>query len=120
MAHDLRSPITRIRGIAEMTITSAKDNYDYELMAGSIVEECDRLLGIINMILDISEAKAGLSKLNISQIDVSRIMDETCELFRRWPRIKTFVSSRILLKMQLIMPTIRSFKGWPPTSWTTH
>ena len=82
MAHDLRSPITRIRGIAEMTITSAKDHQDYELMAGSIVEECDRLLGIINMILDISEAKAGLSKLNISQIDVSQIMEETCELFR--------------------------------------
>lgn len=82
MAHDLRSPITRIRGIAEMTITGAKDNQDYEFMAGSIVEECDRLLGIINMILDISEAKAGLSKLNRSQIDISRIMEETCELFR--------------------------------------
>ena len=82
MAHDLRSPITRIRGIAEMTITSTRDNQDYELMAGSVVEECDRLLGMINMILDISEAKAGLSKLNVSRIDVSRIMEETCELFR--------------------------------------
>ncbi len=82
MAHDLRSPITRIRGIAEMTITSANDNRDYELMAGSIVEECDRLLGIINTMLDISEAKAGLSKLSISQVDISKIVDETCELFR--------------------------------------
>jgi signal transduction histidine kinase len=82
MAHDLRSPITRIRGIAEMTITSAKDDQDYELMAGSIVEECDRLLGIINTMLDISEAKAGLSKLNISQVDISKIVNETCELFR--------------------------------------
>lgn len=84
MAHDLRSPITRIRGVAEMTITSTRDtrdNRDYELMAGSIVEDCDHLLGIINMILDISEARAGLSKLNISRIDVSRIMEETCELF---------------------------------------
>jgi heavy metal sensor kinase len=82
MAHDLRSPITRIRGIAEMTITSARDNRDYELMAGSVVEECDRLLGIINTMLDISEAKAGLSKLNISQVDISKIVEEACELFR--------------------------------------
>jgi heavy metal sensor kinase len=82
MAHDLRSPITRIRGVAEMTITSARDNQDYELMAGSIVEECDRLLGIINTMLDISEAKAGLSKLDISQVDISKIVEETCELFR--------------------------------------
>ena len=82
MAHDLRSPITRIRGVAEMAITSAKDNRDYEHMAGSVVEECDRLLGIINTMLDISEAKAGLSKLNISQVDISMIVEETCELFR--------------------------------------
>jgi signal transduction histidine kinase len=83
MAHDLRSPVTRIRGLAEMTVTSSTGgSQDYELMAGSIVEECDRLLGIINMILDISEAKAGLSKLNMTRIDVSMIMEETCELFR--------------------------------------
>ena len=82
MAHDLRSPITRIRGIAEMTITSSRDNQDYELMAGSIVEECDRLLGMINTMLDISEAKAGLSKLNISKVDISKIVEETCEIFQ--------------------------------------
>ncbi len=82
MAHDLRSPITRIRGSAEMTITSAGDKQDYELMAGNIVEECDRLLGMINTMMDISEAEAGLSKLNMSHIDISRITEETCELFR--------------------------------------
>ena len=82
MAHDLRSPITRIRGAAEMTITSAKDKQEYELMAGNIVEECDRLLEMINTMMDISEAEAGLSKLDISQIDISRITEETCELFR--------------------------------------
>jgi signal transduction histidine kinase len=51
-------------------------------MTGSIIEECDRLLGMINMMLDISEADAGLSNLKISQIDISQIAEETCELFR--------------------------------------
>jgi signal transduction histidine kinase len=82
MAHDLRSPITRIRGAAEMTITGAGENRDYELMAGNIVEECDRLLEMINTMMDISEAEAGLSKLNMSQLDISQITEETCELFR--------------------------------------
>ncbi len=82
MAHDLRSPITRIRGAAEMTITSPAEKEDYDFMAGNIVEECDRLLEMINTMMDISEAEAGLSKLNISQIDVSQITEETCELFR--------------------------------------
>jgi signal transduction histidine kinase len=82
MAHDLRSPITRIRGAAEMTVTGSGNRQDYELMAGNIVEECDRLLEMINTMMDISEAEAGLSKLNMSQIDISLITEETCELFR--------------------------------------
>ena len=82
MAHDLRSPITRIRGAAEMAITSASDKKDYESMAGNIVEECDRLLEMINTMMDISEAEAGLSKLNMSRIDISQITEETCELFQ--------------------------------------
>lgn len=82
MAHDLRSPITRIRGAAEMTIAGGGDQKDYELMTGNIVEECDRLLDMINTMMDISEAEAGLSKLDISQIDISLITEETCELFR--------------------------------------
>ncbi len=81
MAHDLRSPITRIRGAAEMAVTGGANEQDYELMAGNIVEECDRLLAMINTMMDISEADAGLSKLNISQVDLAQITEETCELF---------------------------------------
>ncbi len=81
MAHDLRSPITRMRGAAELAITGSSDKEDYDLMAGNIVEECDRLLEMINTMMDISEAEAGLSKLDMSQINVSEITKETCELF---------------------------------------
>ena len=82
IAHDLRSPITRMRGIAEMTMMTAEKSPDYELMAGNIIEECDRLLGIINMMLDISEAEAGISKLNRSEFDPSTLVEEACELFQ--------------------------------------
>jgi signal transduction histidine kinase len=47
IAHDLRSPITRIRGIAEMTLTSGKSTNEYEAMAANTIEECDRLLEMI-------------------------------------------------------------------------
>lgn len=82
IAHDLRSPITRIRGIAETTLTTAKGSSDYELTIGSIIEESDRLLDMINMMLDISEAEAGISKLNKSEIDCSGLVKEACELFQ--------------------------------------
>jgi signal transduction histidine kinase len=82
IAHDLRSPITRIRGIAETTMITAKSVNDYELMAGNIIEESDRLLAIINMMLDISEAEAGLMKLNNSEFYPSKLVEEARELFQ--------------------------------------
>ena len=82
IAHDLRSPITRIRGIAETTLMSANPDPEFEAVAGSIIEECDGLLIMINTMLDISEAEAGVSKLNISDVDLSKIISEACELFQ--------------------------------------
>ncbi len=82
IAHDLRSPLTRIRGIAETTLMTAEPDLEYEAMAGSIIEECDALLMMINTMLDISEAEAGVSRLDISDIDLSKIIDEACDLFQ--------------------------------------
>jgi heavy metal sensor kinase len=82
IAHDLRSPITRIRGIAETTLMSSESTADYEIMAGSVVEECDRMLGMINTMLDISEAEAGVAQLATVDIDVAGVVRDACEIFR--------------------------------------
>ncbi len=82
IAHDLRSPVTRIRGIAETTLMTASSDKEYEAMAGSIIEECDSLLVMINTMLYISQAEAGVSKLDISDVDLSQIISEACELFQ--------------------------------------
>jgi signal transduction histidine kinase len=82
IAHDLRRPITRIRGIAEMNLTTSGSISDYENMAANIIEECDRLLEMINTMLDISEAEAGAGKLMIEETDVVSIIKKACELFQ--------------------------------------
>ena len=82
IAHDLRSPITRIRGIAETTLLSSGSTADYEIMAGSVVEECDRLLGMINAMLDISEAEAGVAQMVTVDIDLAEVVRDACEIFR--------------------------------------
>jgi heavy metal sensor kinase len=81
IAHDLRSPITRIRGIAEVTLTSGKSLGEYESMAASTIEECDRLLDMINTMLMISKAEAGVDKLSREEIDLTDLVREACELF---------------------------------------
>ena len=82
IAHDLRSPITRMRGIAEMAITDRASDQQQVVMAGTIVEECDRLLGMINTTLDISEAESGLLRLDKKDIDLVVLLRDVCDLFR--------------------------------------
>jgi len=80
IAHDLKSPITRIRGMAEVTLTTGKAIGEYENMASGTVEECDRLLDMINTMLMITKAESGLDKLNDEGIDLARLVRDACEL----------------------------------------
>ena len=81
MAHDLRSPITRIRGIAEVTLTTGKSLPEYEAMAANTIEECDRLLDMINTMLMISKAETGVGHLTREEIDLAGVIQEACRLF---------------------------------------
>jgi len=72
IAHDLRTPITRIRGMAET---------DYQQSQGAIIEECDRLVGVINTMLAIAEADAGLKKVQCVALDIVTLVRQGCEIF---------------------------------------
>ena len=82
IAHDLKSPVTRIRGIAEVTLTTDPSLRSYENMAASIIEECDRLLDLINTMLVISKTEAGVDKLNFEKLDMAGIIKDACNLFQ--------------------------------------
>lgn len=81
IAHDLRSPIARMRGLAEITLTTAKSPGEYEHLAASTVEECDRLLDMINTMLLISKTEAGVEKAGREEIDLAALVGKACELF---------------------------------------
>lgn len=81
IAHDLRSPITRMRGVAETTLTGDQDLADYQEMAGLVVEECDRLVSMINTMLEIAETDARALVLKTSPVDMHSVMQEAYELF---------------------------------------
>jgi heavy metal sensor kinase len=81
IAHDIKSPITRIRGLAEVTLTTERSLDEYETMAASTVEECDRLLGMIDTMLEISETEAGVGTLSLSEVDISALVADACDLF---------------------------------------
>jgi signal transduction histidine kinase len=82
IAHDLRSPITRMRGVAELVLLEKSEDEEQTAMAGTIVEECDRLLSMINTMLDISEAEAGLAKLRPEETDLMALLIDLCDLYQ--------------------------------------
>ena len=81
IAHDLRSPLTRIRGIAEMTLIREESIEEYREMAVNTIEECDKLIGIINTMLYITETEAGVHSIETRPIDVVPLILSACELF---------------------------------------
>lgn len=82
IAHDLRSPLARIRVISEMSLTNNKSVEEYQTAAAQTIEECDRLLQMINTTLDVAEAEADTGKFSVEDVDISRLTEDACELFQ--------------------------------------
>ncbi|HOZ45762.1 MAG TPA: HAMP domain-containing sensor histidine kinase [Candidatus Hydrogenedentes bacterium] len=82
LAHDLRSPITLMRGLAErFALTTASDE-EHAQLSGTLVESCDKLLNLINTMLDISEMNAGVATMEKCDFDLADMVRDTCALFQ--------------------------------------
>ncbi|MEZ5585040.1 MAG: ATP-binding protein, partial [Candidatus Competibacteraceae bacterium] len=81
LAHDLRSPLGRMRASAEISLASGGTQAEAEVMAATTAEECDRLLEMINTTLDIAEAESGAAQLHLTAIDLSQVVQNAVELF---------------------------------------
>lgn len=82
IAHDLRNPLTRIRGIAETTLTSNENLDSYRETTATIIEECDRLVGMINTMLEIAETQVGVTNFEAAPVDIIKVVKDAHELFR--------------------------------------
>jgi len=81
IAHDLKSPLTRIRGMAEITLTTESSLSDFQTMAADTIEACDRLLDMINTMLTISKTEAGIDRPIRESIDLVQLVGDACALF---------------------------------------
>ena len=81
VAHDLRTPLTRLRGTAELALQpQAAPAAAHEALA-DCVEESERVLNMLNTLLDITEAEAGMMKLRRERVDLCRTVREVVELY---------------------------------------
>jgi len=82
VAHDLRTPLTRLRGIAEVALRGNDTGQAAEALADCI-EESDRALVMLRTLMDISEAEAGIMKLQRAPVDLRALGRETLDLYEQ-------------------------------------
>ena len=80
VAHDLRTPLARLRGISEMALRDSGEEKSREALADS-VEESDRILTILNTLLDVTEAESGLMRLQREPTDICELINDVLELY---------------------------------------
>ena len=82
VAHDLRTPLTRLRASAEAGLRAEADAQASGQALADCVEESDRVLGMLQTLMDISEAEAGVMKLRRTQVDVGQLAREAVEVYQ--------------------------------------
>jgi signal transduction histidine kinase len=92
VAHDLRTPVTRLRGVAELALRSDQRETLQQALADCI-EESDQLLTMLNTLMDISEAETGTLKLALEPVNVSTIVEAAVDLYRHVAEDKQIVVS---------------------------
>lgn len=80
LAHDLRSPLTAIRGKLEMSLSNATQSEQAEPIV-SVIEELDRLTEFLNQSLDVAEARADALRLTKTHLDLDELLRVMIDLY---------------------------------------
>lgn len=81
VAHDLKSPVTSIRGSLEFALLHG-DSEDWRERVADAVEKLDRLSQTLNTTLDLAEADAGALPLKVEALDLGALVEHLSDLFQ--------------------------------------
>ena len=81
IAHDLRLPLTRLRGRLESALVEAGDLADREAVLEQAVADVDDLIKTFNAVLSLSRLEAGERRRAFEAVDVSALLGDVAELY---------------------------------------
>ncbi|OQX66493.1 MAG: hypothetical protein B6A08_20230 [Sorangiineae bacterium NIC37A_2] len=82
LAHDLRSPLTRIKGRIELALRNGEDSESLRQTLEQTLAELDIIQGTFNSLLAIAEAEAGVSRSSLVEIDLRDLAADVAELYQ--------------------------------------
>ena len=81
IAHDLKTPLTRLRNRAEATLNGAAQPAEYRAALEGTIAESDQLIRTFNAILMISRLEAGYSAETVVAVDLADAVRDVVELY---------------------------------------
>ena len=81
IAHDLKTPLTRLRNRTEEALRSAKSEGDYRAALESTIDESDGLIRTFDALLMIARAEAGEARHGMTDFDANDVAKSVVELY---------------------------------------
>ena len=82
VAHDLRTPLTRLRASAELALRQNTDPAAAREALADCVEESERVLSMLETLMDIAEAEAGTMRLERRPFDLCQLIREVADMYQ--------------------------------------
>jgi signal transduction histidine kinase len=82
VAHDLRTPMTRWRGLAEVALQANPEGEACREVLADCLEESECILTMLRTLMDISEAETGAILLNLAPVNLAELIARVEELYR--------------------------------------
>ena len=81
VAHDLRTPMTRLRGVAEFALQEPGDPNACREALADCMEESERVLTMLNALMDVAEAETGAMRLEMTEVSVPELINSVVDLY---------------------------------------
>ncbi len=105
VAHDLRTPLTRLRGHAELALSSGHTD-EYEDALAMVIEQTDQAGALLSAMMDISEAEQGMLRLDCESCDLSVLASEVVDMYN-------FIAEEKQQRIELDSPESIEINGDP-------
>jgi len=81
IAHDLKTPLTRMRNRAETALAQSGEDAEYRDALQETIEDADQLIRTFNALLMIARVEAGSSTAEFAEVDAVELIRDVCELY---------------------------------------
>ncbi|MBU0960097.1 MAG: HAMP domain-containing histidine kinase [Proteobacteria bacterium] len=83
VAHDLRTPMSRLRVVAEYALQSERNEPElYRNALSDCLEESERVMSMLKVMMSVAEAEAGTMRLELEELDLMKTLEDVLSLYQ--------------------------------------